>query len=363
MCHAAPRGRCHICRMSLRLTRRAALSLAVATPTLAQPAPLLPALRMAGDLPHLRSLIVAQHGICVLEEVFRGPGLDRPANIKSASKSVLATLAGIALGRGVLQDLDQRIGPILGPRIPREADPRVRDITVAQLLSMQAGLERTSGENYGRWVSSGDWLRFALSRPMEDVPGGRMIYSTGTSHILGAVLVRAAGRSLHALAQDWLGTPLGVRVPDWPRAPEGLHFGGNEMLLSPRALLAFGECWRNGGRHAGRQVVPESFVRAAWVPRARSAWSGQRYGLGWWIAEARGQPIYFAWGYGGQMVYILPGLGLTVVMTSNPEVPRANGQVHQLHTLLVEGIMPAFQEGGQSSGPPFVSSVTPGGSG
>ncbi|WP_270933806.1 serine hydrolase domain-containing protein [Falsiroseomonas oryzae] len=349
--------------MQPALARRALVALALPLPALGQAAPALgEAAAMAAELPHLRTLIVARNGTPVLERAFRGAGLDRPANIKSASKTVLATLAGIAVSRGVLDRLDQPIGPILGRAVPPEADPRVGGITIRQLLAMRAGLERTSGQNYGRWVSSRDWLRFALSRPMEDEPGGRMIYSTGTSHILGAVLARASGRSLHRLAQDWLGAPLVIAIPDWPRAPEGVHFGGNEMLMSPRALLAFAECWRNGGVHRGRQVVPEDFVRQAWHPQARSAWSGQLYGLGWWIAEARGQSVFFAWGYGGQMAYVLPGLGLSVVMTSDPAAPRANGQVHELHTLLVEGIMPALGAT-QSSGAPFVSSVTPGGSG
>ncbi len=326
------------------IARRALLAGALALPAAARGAtPFEDAAAMAEALPHLRTLIVARGGRVLLEKVFRGPGLDRPANIKSASKTVIATLAGIAIGRGVLQGLEQPIGPILGSTIPREADPRVRGITIGQLLSMQAGLARTSGTEYGRWVSSRNWLRAALMQPMEDVPGGRMIYSTGTSHILGAVLARASGHSLHRLARDWLGSPLNITIPDWPRAPEGLHFGGNEMLLSPRALLTFAECWRNGGRHAGRQVVPADFVPRAWTPQARSAWSGQMYGLGWWIAEARGQPVYFAWGYGGQMAYVLPGLEASVVITSNPEVPRANGQVHQLHDLLMERILPAVE--------------------
>jgi CubicO group peptidase (beta-lactamase class C family) len=332
-----------------RFPRRAALAAALLAPALrtarAEPVRVAEMLSAAAALPHLRTLIVAREGTAVLERAFRGPGLDRPANIKSASKTVLATLAGIAIERGVLEGLDQPIGPILGRSIPPEADPRVPGITVRHLLSMRAGLERTSGANYGRWVSSRDWLRFALTRPMEDEPGGRMIYSTGTSHILGAVIARAAGRSLHGLAQAWLGAPLGFTVPDWPRAPEGVHFGGNEMTISPRALLAFAECWRRDGWHAGRQVVPPDFRRAAWSPQARSAWSGQLYGLGWWIAEARGEPVFFAWGYGGQMAYVLPGLGVSVVMTSDPEVPRANGQVHQLHALLTEGILPALEPG------------------
>jgi CubicO group peptidase (beta-lactamase class C family) len=330
--------------MSQGLSRRAALLLALPMPALAQApaAPFDAVATEAATLPTLRTLIVARDGAPVLERVFRGPGLDRPANIKSASKTVLATLAGIAVAKGVLRDLDQPIGPILGRAIPREADPRVRDITIRNLLGMRAGLERTSGSNYGAWVASRDWLRDALTRPMEDEPGGRMIYSTGSSHILGAVLARASGKTLHVLAREWLGAPLGIEIPTWTRAPEGLHFGGNEMALSPRGLLAFAECWRNEGRHAGRQVVPPDFRQAAWTPQARSSWSGQLYGLGWWIGQARGEAVYFAWGYGGQMAYVVPGLALSVVMTSDPDVPRANGQVHTLHALLADTIMPAF---------------------
>ncbi len=334
--------------MTPRIARRGALlaGLALLAPRPAWPntGRFAPALNRAATTPGLRSLIVAQHGTPVLEHVFAGGGLDRPTNIKSASKTILAMLAGIAMERGVLQGLDQPVAPLLGSRIPRDADPAVRRITLGNLMSMQAGLEPTSGANYGRWVGSRDWVGFALGRPMVDEPGGRMLYSTGTSHILGAVLVRASGRSLRDLAQDWLFRPMGHAVPDWTRDPQGLHFGGNEMALSPQALLDFGECCRNGGRHAGQPLIPEAFLQQAWVPRGQSAWSGQMYGLGWWIGEARGQRVLFAWGYGGQMVYLLPGLGLTVVMTSDADVPRVRGQVQTRHALLVEGILPAFIE-------------------
>lgn len=324
------------------LPRRALIALVLPAPALAQTAaPFDAALAMAVGMPNLRTLIVAREGVPMLERAFRGASLDRPANIKSASKTVLAMLAGIALERGVLRDLDQPIGPVLGRAIPTEADPRVRDITLRHLLSMRAGLERTSGAHYGRWVSSRDWLRFALTRPMEDEPGGRMIYSTGTSHILGAVLVRASGRTLHQLAREWLGTPLGIAIPDWPRAPEGLHFGGNEMLMSPRALLGFGEACRRGGGG----VIPAAFLEASWMPQARSDWSGQLYGLGWWIGEAQGSRVVYAWGFGGQMLYLIPDRGLTVVMTANPDVPRVSGPVREMHALLTQGILPTFAAG------------------
>lgn len=109
------------------------------------------------------------------------------------------------------------------------------------------------------------------------------------------------------------------------------------------AQVTFGECCRNGGRHNDRQVIPEAFLAEAWKPAVRSAFSGQLYGLGWWIGEPTGEPMVFAWGYGGQMVFLLPRLELNVVMTSDADVPRVPRQVFTRHTLLIDGILPAFK--------------------
>lgn len=301
-------------------------------------------IEQAEALPRLRTLIVARDGVPVVERVFRGPGLDRPVNVKSIAKSVVSALVGIAIDRGVLKGTDQRIASILGSRVPADADPRVREITVGHLLAMRAGLERTSGANYGRWVSSRDWVRFALSRPFVDEPGGRMLYSTGSSHLLSAVLTRASGRSTLDLVRDWLGEPLGITIPPWTRDPQGVYFGGNDMVLSPRALLRFGEMYRQGGVIDGRRVLSENWVRASWTPQVTSPFTGDHYGYGWFITEARGHPVYYAWGYGGQMLYIVPSLTLTVIMTSDPDHPSGrDGYVRVLHGLLADGIIAAAE--------------------
>jgi CubicO group peptidase (beta-lactamase class C family) len=303
------------------------------------------AIERAEGLPQLHTLIVAKDGETLAARTFRGPGPDTPVNIKSAAKTVLAALAGAAVDQGLLR-LDQPIAPVLGPRVPAGADPRVREITVEHLLTMAAGLEPTSGRNYGRWVSSRDWVGFALSRPFVAEPGGRMLYSTGTSHILSAVLTAAAGRSTLALAREWLGEPLGVQIPAWTRDPQGIYFGGNEMAMSPRALLRFGEVYRNGGLHGGVRVLPAAWVEDSWRSRGgRSPYTGYTYGLGWWIREAVGQPVYFAWGYGGQMIYVLPSLGLTVVMTSDPAARGVDGHVQALHALFDQTLAPAALRG------------------
>ena len=170
-----------------------------------------------------------------------------------------------------------------------------------------------------------------------------MLYSTGSSHLLSAVLTRASGRSTLALARDWLGVPLGVVIPLWPTDPQGIYFGGNDMLLSPRALLRFGETYRQGGVFAGRRVLPERWVRESWVARARSPFTGHAYGYGWFLAEVLGHPVRYAWGYGGQMLHLVPSLGLTVVMTSDPSAPSGHdGYADALHGLVADEIAAAL---------------------
>ncbi len=115
------------------------------------------------------------------------------------------------------------------------------------------------------------------------------------------------------------------------------------MAMSARSLLAFGELYRNRGRTAdGRQVVPADWVELSWRPRTASRFTGDGYGYGWFTRRIGDEDVYYAWGYGGQMLYIVPSLNLTVVMTSDESGPSArNGYRDALHGVLAEIISTA----------------------
>ena len=108
--------------------------------------------------------------------------------------------------------------------------------------------------------------------------------------------------------------------------------------MSPRSLLAFGELYRDGGKNkAGEQVVPADWIAESWRVRTNSIYSGDGYGYGWFARSIGGQDVNYAWGFGGQMLYIVPDLGLTVVMTSREDDPSArSGHRDDLHALLAE---------------------------
>ena len=300
----------------------------------------------AADLPRLYSLLVARHGELLHEAYYNGHGPARVANIKSASKSVISTLVGIAIEEGHLEGSDQPVAPFFPQWAEENGDPRIDEITVGHLLSMQSGLESTSFGNYGAWAASGNWVRNQFVRPFVDEPGGAMVYSTGSTHLLSAILTQATGESTLAYARRVLFGPMGVTLSPWTRDPQGIYMGGNEMGLRPREMLAYGELYRNGGIHEGERLISETWIADSWIQRGTSRFNGHGYGLGWWIRDRRGYDVYFAWGYGGQYIFVVPELELTVVTTSNPTGPRAGGHTRSLHDLITDYFIPAAERGG-----------------
>ncbi|WJR65515.1 serine hydrolase [Neorhizobium sp. CSC1952] len=292
----------------------------------------------AAELEPLKVVLVSRNGETLAERAFNGRSVNASTNIKSASKSIVSCLVGIAIDKKLLEGPDQKVAPILKADLPADPDPRIHDITIGNLLSMQAGLSRMSGPNYGRWVASRNWVRFALSEPFDGEPGGSMLYSTASTHLLSAILTRVGRKSTLALAREWLEPVENFRIGSWDRDPQGIYLGGNNMAMTARSLLAFGELYRNGGRTKdGVQVVSRSWIDQSWTPRTNSRFSGDGYGYGWFLRHIGGEDVRFGWGYGGQMLYIVPSLGLTVVMTSDDSGPSArSGYRDDLHNLLAE---------------------------
>lgn len=293
-------------------------------------------LENAGSLDSLKTVIVSVDGKEVASRAFHGAALDGSTNIKSASKSIVSALVGIAIDKKILEGPDQPIATVLRLDFPSSPDPRLERVTIGHLLSMQSGLERMSGPNYGRWVSSRNWVRMALGSGFAGEPGGGMLYSTGSTHLLSAILTKASGKSTLALARDWLAPIDGFSIGSWQRDPQGIYLGGNQMAMTARSLLAFGELYRRGGTTVdGKRVVSQSWIEQSWTQRTNSVFNGDGYGYSWFIKDMAGERVFYAWGYGGQMLYIVPSKKLSVVMTSREDAPSARtGYRDQLHGLM-----------------------------
>ncbi len=300
----------------------------------------------AARLPRLQSLLVSRHGSLVFEYYAKGAGPARLTNVKSVSKSIISTLVGIAIDRRILESVNQPIAPFF-PRLTKDRDPRKARITVEDLLTMRAGLESTSFDNYGAWVRSPNWVNYVLDQPLVSEPGTEMEYSTGNTHLLSAILSSATRESTWAFLQQSLGRPLGLTFSRWPRDPQGIFFGGNDMLMTPRQMMTIGQLYLNRGRAGDRQIVPASWVDASCTPRGRSRFNpDQTYGYGWWMRDFAGRQGCFAWGYGGQYIMVFRDLGLVVVTTSSTAVDdERRDHRRQIFELVERLILPPVAAG------------------
>ena len=305
------------------------------------------AIAEASKLPRLHSMLASVRGELVLERYFNGTKPTRLANIKSVSKSVVSALVGIAIEQRKIPNVKQPISHYFPELLKDERQTLKQQITVEDLLTMRSGLESTSNRNYGAWVLSPNWVRHALSRPMLSPPGTTMIYSTGNTHLLSAILTKATGKNTWQYAQETLAKPMGFTLAPWMQDPQGIYFGGNEMTLTPRQMLAFGEMYLQGGKAKGVQVVPSEWVETSLTARTVSRRESDRfYGYGWWVRELAGYQTYYAWGYGGQFIFLVPELDLVVAVTSVSE-PGAERRNHlgAIYDIVESSIIPVVAHG------------------
>lgn len=295
----------------------------------------------AEQLPRLHSLLVSRGDQLEFEQYYNDRDPLRPANMKSASKSVISALVGIAIDQGIIESVDVKVADYFPELIEDSDEPDKQQITIENLLTMQSGLETTSNRNYGKWVLSDNWVEFALNQPLVAQPGTRMLYSTGSTHLLSAIITRASGMSAKQFAQENLSQPLGFSMSYWSQDPQGIYFGGNDMEMTPRQMLAFGRLYLNDGRVDDEQVISKSWVQNSHQPRARSPrGQGRFYGYGWWLRDLAGMQVPVAWGYGGQLIFVVKELDLVVVATSESTPgPARRGHLGSLYDLVEEHIL------------------------
>ncbi|MEX0691103.1 MAG: serine hydrolase [Gemmatimonadales bacterium] len=286
--------------------------------------------------------IVIRHGDSLLAEAYyRGMRADRAVNIKSASKTLLSPLVGIALRDSLLPGLDAPLSALL----PEAAEHT--GVTLRHLLTHTTGLETTSFQYYGPWVTSRNWIRYAVDQPRVCPPGTCMTYSTGNSHLVGVLLARAAGQTLIQYARRALFDSLDISIRPWDRDPQGFYLGGNNMHLTPRELARFGQFYLDSGRVGATQLVPMDWIEDAWGDYATSRWNGNRHGYLWWTRTIGGEQVHLAWGYGGQFLFVVPRLDLTVAVTSSlTNRPPGSGRHNQrVYDLIGCYVIPVVMEG------------------
>jgi CubicO group peptidase (beta-lactamase class C family) len=167
----------------------------------------------------------------------------------------------------------------------------------------------------------GSILRFLATLPRVAEPGTRWNYSTGETHIVGALLRSATGRWLSDYLQDKIWSPCGMEEAAtwWLESPEGLEVAGSGFAATLRDYARLGLFMMRDGIIDGRRVLPPGWAQESGASREIG---GQRtdYGYMWWTVPAMDGSLadgaYGARGIFGQYIYVNPREDVVIAVLS-----------------------------------------------
>ena len=282
-----------------------------------------------GTYKDVHSVLLFQHGRLVMEEYFYGYTATRQHQLRSATKSVVSALAGIAIDRGMLPGASEPVLPHMSYTGYANPDPRKAAMTLSNFLSMSSGLDCNdhSSDSPGRETvidDTPDWVKATLDLPMINAPGTHGYYCSGGVAVVGRMTENAVHMSLPDFAQANLFGPLGMTRADWTwnYTLTNANKEFSQIHLRPRDMLKLGMLFANGGQWQGRQIVSEAWVKASLSEQSHV--DDTSYGYFWWrpwmnVQTADGPhrvDMTAAQGNGGQKIYLLPQYDLVAVFTA-----------------------------------------------
>ena len=302
------------------------------------------------EIDGMRGLLVARNGVLILEEYFNDIGSDSVMDVRSVTKSFTSALVGIAIEEGFIKSTDDTLAEYLVPSVAPDLDPQKAAISIHHLLTMSGGFQWRQGRlgsDFTDWYLSDDHVQYVLDKPMVAGSGTAFAYSDGMAHLVSVILTEATGRKADEFAAEHLFAPLGIAERSWLRGNRGYNFGGVRLRVSLRDMWRFGELYLNSGSFGGTQVIPQDWVRRSTQPHLNTnGYSpfGPEYGYFWWIGEGAPWEFYFANGYGGQFIVVVPATRMVIVTQCQPSgFTRDEAEMHWYTILstVVEQVIPA----------------------
>ena len=272
------------------------------------------------------ALLVIRDGQLIFER-YAGPTTAATPHLTwSISKSLMATVLGVAYGEGRfnLQDPVAKFYP------PLKKHP---DMNMADLLHWASGLDWQEDYEYAPLKSSvvamlytrgrADMAEFAANSDTFSAPGRAFRYSSGDSNLLSAALKGMLGHKAYmSYPWDALFTPLGIRNATWETDADETFVASSYAYLTARDLARVGLLMARDGRWKDQQLLPRD-----WVAFNRQAFDNYKAGQDeatpgghWWLNQGTPRPwpdapadTFAALGHWGQALYVMPEQRLVIV--------------------------------------------------
>ena len=275
---------------------------------------------------NVESIIVNLQGDNRFEKYYNGFSKDSLHHIQSQTKSIVSLLMGIAIDRGFIKDENEPVSRYF-PQYFKKEDTLKSSVTIKHLLTMSAGFkweEMTSSTDAGNdnlnMFNSGDWLKYALSRPIETKPFTEFNYNSGYPMIVAGIIEKSAKMTIEEFAKKYLFEPLGINEYRWLKDSKGFCHAGGGLFLKPGDMLKIGMLVMNNGNFKNRQLISDGWINKTMCSYLPTDFDISTYGYFWWLREMRtGEgkttKVISAEGAGGQRLYLFPEYQLIIAFT------------------------------------------------
>lgn len=297
------------------------------------------------DYTNMAGMVIRKDGEAVYENYFHGCTQASRIHVSSVTKSILSILFGIALDKGYIGSVSQKVLDFYPEYTVKRGEKTIQHITIKDMLTMTAPY-KYKWNPYTKYFTSADWVKFSL-----DVLGGkgaigefRYAPIVGPD-ILAGILVKATGQSVFDFATENLFAPLGITVEKtvifgnkeeqmafykatdrsvWVAGPTGVNTAGWGLTLLPVDMAKIGQLFLNGGVWEGTRMVSEKWIAESTSEQSRWKQRDLPYGYLWWAGvDGNG---YAAIGDGGNIIYVSPEKNMVVAITSL-FYPRAKDRI------------------------------------
>jgi CubicO group peptidase (beta-lactamase class C family) len=300
------------------------------------------AARMKETEANVHAVVIVRHGKLVFEQYFSGPDerwdvagrFDHDPTTKhdmrSASKSVISLLVGIAIDRKLIASAEEPVVKFF-PEYSDLKSPGWDQITVRHLLTMSSGIQWDENRAWAdpkndepHLGSEDDPIRYILSKPIAKPPDALWTYNGGGTDLLGNILERVSRKPLEAFAREVLFEPLRITDIEWRNyLTNGKIAPAVGLRIRPRDAAKIGQMVLNRGAWGGKPIVSPEWIAQSVRPRFQAIgyFSGLFfYGQQWWLGRSIAQENEVKWiaamGSGGQRLFIVPDRDLVVMTTS-----------------------------------------------
>lgn len=316
-----------------------------------------------GIYPNLDAVIISQHKKIVFQSYYNAQNKDSLHDTRSAFKSITATLIGIAIDKGFIKSVNQKVYDFFpNYQKPRIWDKRKDSLTIENLLTMKTGFncEEWSGDKdcEDEMEASKDWIKFCLDLDFKNSPGSKWDYTSINAMILGGIIANSSRMSVSEFAEKYLFNSLKITKYRWTKDPLGHETTAGSFYILPTDMLKIGELILNNGIYNGKRIVSakwveqmtqkitliEEFSNVRISKNKQAIPQPTYYGYMWYNEQVKTEKLnynlIFASGNGGQYIMVVKELDLVVVFTGN----SYNSSKSKLpFDVMIKYVLPTFQ--------------------